>query len=95
MEIYRERAQQMHNAIREALLREWDPIGISDVPEAQDEYDSYVGNLYKLLIAKRPVHEIFAHLWWIETEHMGLTGDRQATEHFATRLAKIPTELGV
>ena len=31
--------------LRRLLLVEWDPIGIADVPKAQDEYDSYVGPL--------------------------------------------------
>jgi hypothetical protein len=30
--------------------------------------------------------ELFDYLWWLETEHMGLPGDRQATELFAHRL---------
>ncbi|WP_272939013.1 hypothetical protein [Sinorhizobium meliloti] len=27
--------------VRDVLLRDWDPIGISDIPEAKDEYDAY------------------------------------------------------
>jgi hypothetical protein len=40
-----------------ALLKEWDPIGVGQIPEAQDEYDSYVPDVYKLLITRRPKHE--------------------------------------
>jgi len=47
---YRERAKQYHEAIRAILLKEWDPIGVSHIPEAQDEYDRYVGGVYRLLI---------------------------------------------
>ena len=43
------RAREVQNAIREVLIREWDPIHIQDVPEAQDEYDGYVGGVYRLL----------------------------------------------
>ncbi len=35
--------------IREVLLDVWDPIGIKDEPNAQDEYDSYVGPVLSLL----------------------------------------------
>ena len=35
--------------IRRVLMAEWDPIGISDIPEAADEYDSYIGGVYELL----------------------------------------------
>ena len=88
-----DRARRYQKAIREALLHEWDPIGVSDIPEAQDEYDSYVGAVYKLLITKRPQSEIFDYLWWLETEHMGLSGDRQGTEAFVDRLLRLPAEL--
>lgn len=36
-------------AIRRVLLEEWDPIGVHDEPEAQDEYDRYALALYGLL----------------------------------------------
>jgi len=31
--------------VREILMRDWDPIGVSRVPEAADEYDRYVGKV--------------------------------------------------
>jgi hypothetical protein len=86
------RARQYHERIRTALLKEWDPIGVGGIEEAQDEYDSYVPAIYRLLITRRPQHEIVDYLWWLETTHMGLTGDRQATEHLAQRLLRIPLE---
>lgn len=36
--------------IREILIQEWDPIGVRDVPQAQDEYDSYIGRVYVMLM---------------------------------------------
>jgi hypothetical protein len=80
-------------AIRLALLQEWDPIGIADVPEAQDEYDSYVQPVYELLVTHQPEHEILRYLWWLETEQMGLTGNRKVTERFAKRLMLLEDEL--
>ena len=89
----RNRARIFHEAIRRALLQEWDPIGVGAIPEAQDEYDAYVSTIYKMLIARQPRHEVFKYLWWLETEHMGLTGDQQATEKFADRLMQLPDEV--
>ncbi len=91
---YQDRARIYHEAIRRVLLKEWDPIGVCEIKEAQDEYDSYVGAIYKILITRKSKNEIFDHLWSLETEHMGLTGNRQATEHFAERLAKLADEIG-
>lgn len=88
-----DRAQRYHKAIAEVLLRDWDPIGIADVPEAQDEYDSYVGPVYGLLISRSALTKIVEYLWWAETEHMGLTGSRTRTEHIARRLLQVRDEL--
>jgi hypothetical protein len=68
------------------LLRDWDPIGVSDVPEAQDEYDSYISKIYGMLIRHEPRHRLVEHLWLIETEYMGLFGNRQRTEATVDRL---------
>ncbi len=81
-----ERARKLHGIIGDVLLMEWDPIGVQDIPEAQDEYDSYVPAVYKLLASGKSEHELFDYLWWIETEHMGLTGDKQQTLAIARRL---------
>lgn len=72
---------------------EWDPIGVAAIAQAQDEYDAYVPSIYKMLITRRTPEDLFDYLWWLETQHMGLTGDRQATELFARRLARIPGEV--
>ena len=93
MSEYPEIAKTYHESIRKALLSEWDPIGVGGIEEAQDEYDSYVPAIYKMLLSRKPIHELFNYLWWLETEHMGLTGDRQRTERFAERLIEISNEL--
>lgn len=31
------------------LLEDWDPIGVGDTPEGRDEYNSYVGLIFKIL----------------------------------------------
>ncbi len=88
-----DRARRYHNAIREVLLHEWDPIGVSHVPAAHDEYDSYVGEIYALLIRRSPIQELFDLLWWIETEGMGLCGSYSRTNKVAERLIALTNEL--
>ena len=83
-----DRARRYHDGIREILLQ-WDPIGVADVPEAQDEYDSYIGKLYVLLIRHESQQAIVDHLWRVETEHMGLSGNRKHTEAIADRLLRL------
>ncbi len=75
----------LHKLIHKALIEEWDPIGIGNIPEAQDEYDEYIATISKLLLEKSK-RELFDYLWWLETIRMGLTGNRQRTAGFVDRL---------
>jgi len=84
-----DRARALHAAIKDLLLKEWDPIGIQGIPDAQDEYDAYVSAIYSMLITRKPVSEVFKYLLWLETEHMGLTADRQRTQSIAEKPVEI------
>ena len=67
-----ERAHQIQAQIREVLLRGWDPIGVRDEPRAQDEYDSYVGGVYRLLASGAAPRSVAEHLAKLEADEMGL-----------------------
>jgi hypothetical protein len=69
----RQRADEIQQAIRAVFMQHWDPIGVADVPEAQDEYDSYVGPVYRLLASGASDAELIDYLYNTETETMGLT----------------------
>ena len=80
--------------VRDVLMREWDPIGVAGVPEAADEYDTYVDKAYVMLMDDRSTAEaISAYLFEIATNHMGLSSigelaercDRAAQSLFAMR----------
>jgi hypothetical protein len=79
---------QLAAHVHHALLREWDPIGIQQFTEAEDEYDSYVPDVCKLLREHSTAKELIHYLWWLETVHMGLPGNRERTEAFAARLVE-------
>jgi hypothetical protein len=58
--------------LRELLLREWDPIGISQIADAQlDEYEHYAGQLVRRLRAGATEEEVAAVLEGFRTD-MGL-----------------------
>lgn len=76
-------------SVRRVLLEEWDPIGINDVPEAQDEYDSYVSKICRMLREGCSTADIYSHLRWIESEHMGLDGNEIHARKIAERLASL------
>jgi hypothetical protein len=57
------------DAIRRILMAEWDPIACG-VPE--DEYDSYIPGIYRLMQGRAGVEGLAAHLGKLETLSMGL-----------------------
>lgn len=82
--------------IRLALLNDWDPIGVSQYPEAHDEYDAYGEPLLELLCQKPTEDRIFAFLWELETGHIGLsetTASREHTIAFAHRIFLMSKEM--
>jgi hypothetical protein len=66
------RGSEIQEQIRQVLLHDWDPIGVQEFPEAQDEYDSYVGGVYSLLVSHAQDEELLEHLYQIERDTMGL-----------------------
>jgi hypothetical protein len=87
------RAREYQHAIRKVLLDEWDPIGVADVPEAQDEYDSYIHSIYALLIHHEGERKLFDYLWDIETKDMELYGNRIRTEKVVNSLLRLRQEM--
>ena len=62
----------IQDQIRAVLNGDWDPIGVADIVD--DEYDSYIGQIYSLLATDSSEQAIADHLLRIELERMGLTG---------------------
>lgn len=86
--------QEIELRVRDALLRDWDPIGVQEFPEAHNEYDSFAPDVCRLLLGGADREELLSFLWWAETEHMALRGDRKRTEEFADRLIRLANESG-
>ncbi|MDQ3255459.1 MAG: hypothetical protein M3R15_16440 [Acidobacteriota bacterium] len=88
-----QKAKEIQETIKQVLLHEWDPIGVSDIPEAQDEYDSYVGGIYRLLASGASEYQIIERLYNIETVSMGLPGNRAGLKNVAEKLANLVVSL--
>ncbi|PBB83236.1 hypothetical protein CK218_03540 [Mesorhizobium sp. WSM3879] len=75
------------------MLRDWDPVGVSGVPQASDEYDAYADMAYVMLMDERATaSDIAAYLFAVATEHMGLT-DRGQLAARSHRVAKLLVSL--
>lgn len=61
------------------VLRDWDPIGISDIPKVKGKYDAYADVVLGMLINENATAEDIAnYLFKIATEHMALPDHEMA-----------------
>jgi hypothetical protein len=90
MAIDKYESRRVRGEIRRVLLQCWDPIGIRSEPNAQDEYDGYLGGIYELLVRNATNEEIANHLRRIVEERMALHPQTEATERTVRELRAIP-----
>ncbi|MFZ0862491.1 MAG: hypothetical protein WCA27_33110 [Candidatus Sulfotelmatobacter sp.] len=65
-------SRQIRVQIRHVLLEVWDPIGIKDELNAQDEYDGYVGEIFGLLSGGATDQQLTAWLLYFVNDRMRL-----------------------
>ena len=87
-EITNSRRSSLRQAIHSILITEWDPLGVRDNPLAQDEYDSYVSGIERLLRdANTDAARLCDHLRNPELVSMGLSNpDARRNRQVAARL---------
>jgi hypothetical protein len=89
----KEESRRIRVEIRRVLLDDWDPIGIKDEPNAQDEYDGYIGRLYELLVENATDAELSNYLYWVAHDRMGFEEAKALDTHAAVAALKsIPLE---
>lgn len=62
----------LYRAVDEVLHYVWDPIGVSSVPEARDEYHAYLPQVFGLVRGGNDVKIIAEHLTRITVDRMGI-----------------------
>ena len=70
---------ELYQRVDEVLHYLWDPIGISNHPEARDEYCAYLPELFSLLKEEASTDDIANYLNDISTEKMGLQKNGEHT----------------
>lgn len=87
-------AKKIQESIRDILLRDWDPLGVAGIPEAQEEYDSYIAPVYRILTDAPSEDRLVDFLYWTERDTMGLPGSpRQQLGRIARRLLALDVRL--
>jgi len=51
-DVRKRRAREIQEAIRDVLYQEWDPLALRGLAP-RDEYDSYIGGVYRILASSR------------------------------------------
>ncbi|MEO9885454.1 MAG: hypothetical protein ABJR05_07605 [Balneola sp.] len=82
--------KELYKAVDEILWNDWDPIGVNDIAP-RDEYQSYVPEIFSMLIHIKTEKEIADRLYKIETETIGVFGSK---EHCLTIAKKLINEKG-
>ena len=68
------RATEIQDSIRQVLYHYWDPIGVAgSTPE--DEYDGYIGPVYRILSGSRSEQELIEYLFRTERDTIGIACD--------------------
>ncbi|MGV6853422.1 MAG: hypothetical protein ACWA5R_14755 [bacterium] len=73
---------ELYRRVYEVAHYLWDPIGISEHPEAYDEYNGYLTALFGRAKTE-DVNAIVEYMKWAETENMGLSFHKEQAEKAA------------
>lgn len=68
-----EKDQALYTFVDEILFYHWDPVGVSDSPEARDEYHDYLPQIFLLVKNGAATESVVKLLAKFQTEDMGMT----------------------
>lgn len=87
------RARDIQDRISKILFEDWNPVGLKDdLPS--DEYDRYVGGVYRLLVSGASCEQVAEHLAELERDSFGRP-EATATRNLAAarRLCELDVRL--
>ena len=80
--------KELSRRVDEVLFYVWDPIGVSDDPNARWEYKSYVPKILELVEQDDEIEPISWYLEEIERDCMGLSPNKKQCDCTAKLLLK-------
>ena len=89
------RAREIMARIHDVLWHDWDPIGVREMGGPEDEYDSYIGGIYRLLASGTTRQVLTDHLRVIQTDSMGMSiASEEKLNAVVDKLLKLDVSLG-
>ena len=80
--------KELYKTVDEILWNDWDPIGVNEIAP-RDEYQSYVPEIFSMLVQNKTENEISDRLYKIETETIGVIGSREHCLTIAKKLIEV------
>lgn len=78
--------EELYRRIDEVLHYIWDPIGVRGMPEARDEYTSYIPQVFSMLKANSSEEKLTELLELISVDRMGLEANPKRASEVVTML---------
>lgn len=89
MSIKKKHYRALRDALHTVLINEWDPIGVRDEQAAQDEYDTYIPSIIRLLQNGADQYKLTQHLQHTEVVNIGLRGNSDRNARIAEKILDI------
>ncbi|MCE3279336.1 MAG: hypothetical protein K0S44_1527 [Bacteroidetes bacterium] len=81
--------KELYKNIDDILWKEWDPLGINDIEEADDEYKGYTPQIFSLKVQGSDSEIIAKKLFEIATNEMGVVGNIDHCRQVASRISNL------
>jgi len=81
--------KELISGVRNILFSEWDPVGVNDNPNLQDEYDRYIGRIIQMLSEDSSIHDLVKLLKDIEVNEIGCSTSDAIVFNTAKKLLKL------
>lgn len=88
----KQRAVEVQKSIGTILFQDWDPIGVNDLAP-DDEYDSYIGGIYRLLVDNKSIPDIAEYLRQLEITVFQMVTSPERRTHVAAMLKELDLSL--
>ena len=79
----------IYKSIDEILWTQWDPIGVNDIEDVRDEYQSYTPTIFSMRIHGADKEAIANKLFEIETKTMGVLGNIEHCRKISEQILNI------